>query len=311
MLRKIFLSLPLVLLASCSEEPARLALQLTPGQETVYSYSYQQLFDVKSETSTSEIDQTLSLVWREVVQDASAESATIALTFESTAYEVLAKAGGENLYAETFDSNDPEANPSLSVRGYAGFVGRGFTVQANSTGQPIVLSGCDEMRTALLGEMYNANNMREAVASQSFERQISDQAFADIVRPLFAIYPSEPVRVGDSWEQRVEIMTPFPHGQDSTFTLTERKDGRCKLTVESIVAPLEGSPISNFGAKSARVELSGKQYGHFMIDEATGRVLSGRLESNLEGVMENFATEQSEGSTTPMKFTAILRIEQQ
>jgi len=239
------------------------------------------------------------------------DSVQLDLTFDSVRYEMKAESDGKVLLSDSFDSNDMEANPSLTVRGYAGMVGRGFTIQVDPVGERLELAGYDEMLTTLIGELYNADDLRQSIASQTFARDNSAEAMADSLAPVFSIYPAAPVRVGDEWTRRTELTTGFPRGRQSHFELVERKDGQCRIKVHASIAPLEGAPVSQFGARSARTLLRGEANGELTLDEASGRILVGQLKADLEGTMETLPTDQHAGYTKAIQVTTILDIRRQ
>ncbi len=303
---KFFLTSLLLLASGCAAEPVPLALRPVVGQEDVYSYSYRQQILQEAEKQTTRVDQTLKLGWSEVVQSTS--PSTVDLTFESVGFKLLMSVDDVPRYTEAFDSNDPESQPSLSVRGYAGLVGRGFGMRVDSKGESIELSGCEDLSNAVVGEMYDAEKPNEVVAGESFARQITTEAWTDLLRPFKAIYPDGPVGIGDSWSRKIDITAGFPYSQDSRFTLVERTDGKCRVVVEATITPQEGSPISDFGGSRARTELEGEQHGEFTLDEASGKILYGKLESQLEGQMSILGAVEGMFSVVPMKFTGTLEI---
>ncbi len=310
MLRNILPFTLVLILCGCAEDPARLELQLEVGSEDAYAYSYEQRLTVAGEEgqADTEMRTKLSYEWRESAVEVAPDSTRLELTIDSVRYEMKAESDGKVLLSDSFDSNDMESNPSLTVRGYAGMVGRSFTIQVDPRGERLELAGYDEMLTTLIGELYNADDLRQSIASQTFARDNSAEAMVDSLAPVFSIYPVKPVRVGDKWTRRTELTTGFPRGRESHFELVEREGGKCRVKVHATIAPLEGEPTTQFGARSARTLLRGGANGELTLDEASGRILVGRLEADLEGTMETLPTDQHAGYTKAIGVTTILDI---
>lgn len=306
--RTLLTLLPLVTLG-CAPEPIHLAFQLQEGDSNVYSYAYSQNIRQTTDGKTTEVDQTLTLTWSEVIKEKGPDAVLSELTFESTKFRSSIIPPTGRTISEQFDSNDPESQPSITVRGYAGLVGRSIGFQQDARGELVEVTGCDELADSILQEFYDMKKPNEASAGSAFARQISTQAMADTLRPVKFGYPDEPVAIGDTWERHIEITAGFPHSQDSTYELKSVEGDRCVIGISSKITPIEGSPISHFGTTIVRTELSGRQSGEFIVQLATGRVEEGFFESKLEGSMTILGGDDGKDKRLPMKFTGRLDYE--
>ena len=209
-------------LTSCAEETFTLSFRPTEGEPTRYEYGYRQQIVQRSDDVSTTVDQTLTFVWSEESSAGEGGGSDFELTFEAAKFQSKVQQSGGRTITESFDSNDPDSKPSITVRGYQGLVGRSVSFTQDGSGALVEVRGCEELAESILRDFYDFKKPGEAAAGEAFARQISTDAITDTLRPVKFGYPTEPVAVGDTWNRRIEITAGFPHVQDSIYEVLRK-----------------------------------------------------------------------------------------
>jgi hypothetical protein len=254
---------------------------------------------------TQDLDQTMQTIYRFDVTEVDEEGvALVKWTQES----ILLRQQGPMGTIE-YDSSDSAAASTPLVQGYAAMVGKEFRARIAPTGAVTDVQGFDAVLEELLTEMPLGEGQQAEAVRESLRGQIGDEAMADMLTSTLAIYPTEPVGVGDSWSRRVEISTGFPVITETTWTLKERRNGRAVIDVQSTVSANPEAPPLQMGAMAIRIELAGDQSGTIEVDEATGWIVRGDVQQRLSGEASLTGAPEMEGLTWPMKVTGTITTE--
>lgn len=108
-----------------------------------------------------------------------------------------------------------------------------------------------------------------------------------LIDPLlnqFRFYPSEPVAVGDSWSNEVEVTMGAPFTVNATYTLSDVTDGLATLDVRMDLSA-DGTSM-NMGQMQGQAFLSGTQSGTLTVDLASGMVQSRDISGTVSGFVE-------------------------
>jgi hypothetical protein len=181
------------------------------------------------------------------------------------------KAGASTM---TYDSSDKSLSipPDALASGPIGFFGQKFTVRFSRQGQVQDIQGLDAIRENIL------NRIPRGPAREQVAQGLTDQRLDAFIREYFlrplAIYPSVPVRVGDSWNRR-EPSETSPYDTMTSWTLKSRKGGVGVIEANAVLTPK--SPTG------AGMGLAGRSVGQIEIDEQTGRILHSRMTQTTSG----------------------------
>jgi hypothetical protein len=221
--------------------------------------------------------------------------ATIACTYTRVASKASAP-GGEM----SFDSAAAEQPIAPQFRPLAAMVGKIFTMQIGSSGAVYSLEGMSEILDVIVGEMNVTESEREQVLV-NMKRQFGEEAMIDLVEQSMAIYPANPVAVGEDWSKTIEITQMVPLKLDNTWVLKEVSGDTATLEVASLVSSIEGKTTTNMAGAEFNVHLEGAQSGTTTIDRETGWVIASSVHQNLDGAMVLPATEgQQAGLSVPI-----------
>jgi hypothetical protein len=209
-----------------------------------------------------------------------------------------------------YDSANPPEEIPLMAKGSAALVGNSVSMLLDPKGTVREVKGLD----ALLQTMLKGIDIPPGPAFEGIEKQLKDQfgddALKEMMRNMMAHYPDEPVRVGDSWDQKVVIAKGFPVIIETTYTLRDRKDGVTTVDNESTLRPNPDASPTEMGPTRMRYDLSGTQKGFMRIDEATGMTLGAEITQTFEGqvTMEMADAEEGEGQSWPMSVVSTVTI---
>jgi hypothetical protein len=211
---------------------------------------------------------------------------------------------GEILY----DSSQKDLSVHPMAQGFAALLGESFSANLTPKGQVEAVKGLEQMRSNILGRLPEGP-MREYMV-KSLEQFLSEEAIKEFTESSMAVYPDEPVGVGDSWNKTLVLTLGVPMIVENEWTLKQRKDGVGFIDVQSTIKPnLEAKPME-MGSMKMSYEISGEQQGVIEIKESTGQMIRSKLTQQLSGQMKmKVDGEEPTEMTLPMKIDGVVTIE--
>jgi hypothetical protein len=232
-------------------------------------------------------------------------TASIKVTYDAILFKMSGPMG-QVLY----DSADPPEIVPEPAAPIAGLLGESYTVTVTPLGKVVSVQGAAD---ALVRAMEKAGLLEGPLKEQmqaSLEQQFSDQAVQEMLESTFAVFPEQPVSVGDSWSKEVVTTGGLPAIVRSTYTLASCEGGLARIEAESTLAPNpDASPIE-MGPVSVRYQISGTTKGPIELEVATGWITRARTEMDLAGeVVVEAPPGAPEMPGTPMSVTGVVTIE--
>jgi hypothetical protein len=108
--------------------------------------------------------------------------------------------------------------------------------------------------------------------------------------------PQDPVRIGGSWTQRLNLSGPMPVVANLRRTLQSRQNGAINIAENGTLSFGNASKAMRVNDSSVMMLFSGNYSGTTILDEATGFVRSSQITQRLGGKQ----TVQGKGSTPPI-----------
>jgi hypothetical protein len=214
---------------------------------------------------------SLGLGYRLDVVDADANGNSTALC-TVTWVKFSQKSPTTEMIYDSADENHPIPSEARAF-GPAGLLGEKFTVVISRQGQVQEIQGLEAVRQNIGNKLPEGPDRQQAMEGIT-EQQLAASIREYFLRPL-AIYPSVPVRIGDSWNRR-DASGTAPYDYATSWTLKSRKEGVAVIDANTIMTPK--SPFEQGGAA-----ISGRSGGQIEIDESTGRILRSRIAQTLSG----------------------------
>lgn len=208
----------------------------------------------------------------------------VELTYKSIAFRMSAM----GMTAE-YDSQNPQgATPELK-NVMEGLVGEKFQATMLADGRVVDVRGMDKILDRIIANAGPG----AALNRQQMEQQLNDQAMKDMLSRITPYYPSYPVGIGDTWPQRMEIVTSsVPIVVDVTWSLREVKQDSYILGADCTITSDPSKP-ADMGQATATMDLSGNQTGWVEIEKTNCMAFRAEIEQNISGTMHVEAGGQS------------------
>lgn len=145
---------------------------------------------------------------------------------------------------------------------------RSFYTKVNAEGDIIEVRGVKEMGEAMIQGMRLDKGIRDLV-QHNFTQIFNDETLKQSLSQMFNVYPDTRVGIGDSWQKSISIPA-IRNETKSTYTLKEFNNGDLVIDVRSEMKIGDSKGI---------------QTGRFVLDTATGLVLSGNYEQKFDGMV--------------------------
>ena len=287
-----------VLFSACNKS-VDLKLRLQPGDKRVVELR-------------SDVDVTMSLMGMEIplpkgateryalevlsVDDSGAATAKVTTNIESLL----------GIWAAQFDTMGDGGSPLGKVGDFdlTVTIAPDGTVRSVDGMEPVVESLVKDMKEEMQKQMVQlmANMSPQAQAemakrggldgmldevAKGIREQLNDDKAQKKLQEVFDFYPSEPVRVGSTWSKD---KTVDGIKESTTYTVAARGGGVMNINVKTSVS---GS-YEGMDAASGDTSLSGEESGTLQIDEATGWVLTGKMDSSVSGFLKGKGTDYIE-----------------
>ena len=307
MLRRLaVLSCFIALLApiSSAQEKYTLRLNLAEGQSYQQRMQLSQVINQEMNGVKMTMNQDLIMDYDYAVTEVDASGvATVTCTYTRVASKTTAP-GGEM----SFDSATVESPVAPQFRPLAAMIGKTFTTRIDPMGMVQSMAGMSEILDAIVSEMTVEGPEREKMLA-NMKRQFGEDAMKDFIEQSMAIYPANPVAVGESWPKAIEITQMVPLTLDNTWVLKEVTGDTATLEVTSLIGPVPGKETMDVMGAELNVHLEGAQSGTTIIDRETGWVVSSTVNQNLDGAMElPAAAGQPEAMSIPISIRSTMTL---
>ncbi len=204
-------------------------------------------------------------------------------TVKATYYRVYFKQSGpmgELLY----DSQSPPETVPMQAKGFAGLLGQSLTMTFTEKGLVSEISGVDSLLANIMEQFGEVDPAMKAQVEQGMERQFGAEAIKSQMETMFALYPEEPVGVGDTWTKELTLNTGLPLKIATTYRVEALEDGLAKLAVTSDITAASDEPL-NMGGMEIELDLSGTQTGTASMEVDTGMVVASEMQQHVSGDM--------------------------
>jgi len=179
----------------------------------------------------------------------------------------------------TYDSSEkPSRVPTLGQR-HAGFLGESFSVKMTPQGQVKELRGLEKLRKNM------EKKIREGRMKQQIMQTLEEQQLADLIKDAMlspmAVYPDEPVVIGDSWSRTDFLSSRQPFIYEHQWTLKDRKAGTAIIEASAVITSRPDA-VQRQGA-TLKYDMSGKRVGQIEIKESTGEIIHSEMMEDVSG----------------------------
>ena len=183
-----------------------------------------------------------------------------------------------------YDSENPPETLPMQAKGFAGLQGQSLTLTFNDRGLVQDVAGVDEMLANVMKQFEEIDPAMKAQVEQGLRQQFGAEAIKSQMETMFAIYPEEPVGVGDTWSKDVVLNTGLPLKIATTYRVASIEGGRAALAIQSNITAAGDEPM-NMGGMEIVLDLSGTQKGMATMELGSGMVVASEMEQQVSGDM--------------------------
>lgn len=233
-----------------------LKFNVAPGSKFTYDSESTQHIDAPGQ----KVDQSITMVSNYAVQAGAGTSKNLTVSYGRVAMKM--ETMGQKL---AYDSRDPSTSSSpLSTMGR--LVGKSFEITLTDQGKVTSIKGVD----ALLDSMVDPANPNAAAMRAQLSNSMNDSTLRSSTEREFSIYPSHPVKPGDTWSTTTSLaMGILSMRVASTYKLNSVRNGLAYLGVTS--------KMTGQGA----MDMDGTQTGTLEVETATGMLTDSKIAQTL------------------------------
>ncbi|MCP4437590.1 MAG: hypothetical protein GY810_01440 [Aureispira sp.] len=183
----------------------------------------------------------------------------------------------------SYDSRkENEVNPLSQAMD--AMTGKSFIMKFTEDGKINAIEGSNNIIDAIVDNMSTANEQQKAAMRQQMEKQFGEEAMMKNMAQMFLQYPKNPLKVGDSWEQKADIVSSFPMHAETTYILKtiDKANNIAILEIDGTIRSKEGAQLTSSGM-TMDVEFSGTQKGETTIDLSNGMANLATLSQDIKG----------------------------
>ena len=179
------------------------------------------------------VEQTLSQVWKEAVEDVAADgTTTLRATFESITVDMSMPMG-----RMAYDTEHPESasDPGSMLKTmFANLIGESFTVALSPAG---VVQRVDGL-TRLADKMFASLPANAVPMLGGFRQAMSDDAMKQNMSQAYLTFPDRPLKAGDTWNDQVTTTNPMGPMTISSASTLKTVAGAADTQVVTVASTL-------------------------------------------------------------------------
>lgn len=231
-------------------------------------YDYVINFDMKAEKE--KMSRSNSMKWNYSMQlvDEKNSIKTIKTTYKRI--EMSMDPGtGQKMEFTSEQGTEQASFFGLPSKMLAALKGKSFTMQVNTKGEILSISGLDKIGEAMVNAVDLPAEMKQKMMA-AFKDQFSEKAVKQMFSQSFSIFPNKAIKVGDSWQTKDSVSAPVNMETTTIYTVKNIKNNFIYLSSSSKIKG-EGST-------------TGTETGKLIVDSRSGLVTNASFEQKLKGV---------------------------
>lgn len=274
----LILSLGLFLLLSCgASKPLLLEMNMIEGKEFTMETSTNTIVDIVVMGQQQKSLATQSTETKFNVQNLM-PNGDVAL--KSTIIN-MSNTNDSAQGSTTYDSKNVEESDEAMVTLMQPLIGHEMNIVMNKSGQLIKFEQED-----VIEKMFAHADETMMAAKATLEGQFGEEGMKSMIQGLGNVLPNKAVKKGDTWTKEREVKTMMVLLVNSTYTLTERKDGKAYISVVGTTkTDPTAAPVEMMGMEMSYI-MSGPIKGTLVVDEKTGWTIKSDIEQVMKGTMK-------------------------
>ncbi|HUW07724.1 MAG TPA: DUF6263 family protein [Williamwhitmania sp.] len=204
-----------------------------------------------------------------------------------------------------FNSEKPVGEDDMFGQVMLSFVKNPYTMVLSKTGEVLAVNGVDEAIDKTVNDL-DVPDMSKMQIKASVKNSFGSETLKSSFEIIMRCYPEQPVAVGDTWENTVDLKMLGRTIKNNSWTLKAIDDGEATVLGNAkMEAATSDKPIVINGM-NARANLTGTEQSTFKLDVNTGWITTATSTSTYEGTLVIEKNAQLPNDLEiPMKFTTI------
>ena len=289
-----------------AEDKVELRMRLKPDQEFRYRMLTDQQIEQSMNDQPTTIQQNVGMGWTvNVLAVDDAGNADVKVTYHWVMSEQQGPMGS---FSYDSDTHDPDLPVPPLAMGVAAMLGSEFHATFTPSGEVTDIDGVDEMMERVIQSIEIPDGPMKDMMSDQIKSQFGEAQVKDMLSMATSVYPEHPVAVGESWNRVDTLNMGFAMTVDGTYTLTERKDGRVTIEIDSRITTPKDSPPLEMGPTRMTFAMTGDQKGTTHFEEATGMMIDMQMTQDFGGTLIMEVEQMPEPMFMPMKIRSKTRV---
>jgi len=257
---------------------AQVKLSLNPEKGKKYEYFTESVQNIKTTVMGQEVpvEMIMSTKYMMEIIDKKPQETTVRFTSEEMAYIVSSP-----MMKMEYDSKNPTENLSdidkMLAKMFDKMLGQSFLTVFAPDGSIISLTGMETIGESMANAISGDGPMGAQMGAQ-MKQQFSDNAMKNMFEQTFKIYPTNAVKVGNSWNiESTTIVNEMNSVFKTKYTLKQLAKNMATISVD---AQIEMTPMAIMEGK-----LNGVQTGTITMETKTGLTIKSEIEQNTQGIV--------------------------
>ncbi|MBN1543635.1 hypothetical protein JW992_15945 [candidate division KSB1 bacterium] len=269
------------LLFSCSPGPnINLELNLQKGGVYFNRYTTEQTIEQTIQGQSHSIEQSIVLGQEFIVDDIdSLGNYAITMRFTEIGFKQTTPMGSME-----YDSNNPPETISPSLAPFAELTSSTLHLLISRHARILDITGGEELLQKMFTRVTIPPGPMRDELEKTIRQQFSASAMAEQLEANLALYPQDPVRIGNTWKRTLNLLQGMPLTVKTTYKLA--KIQASSLTIE-LTADIRSVTATADSAEqnplSPSYSIAGTLTGTQILDRDSGWLTGGEIRQSLTG----------------------------
>lgn len=176
-----------------------------------------------------------------------------------------------------------------------------FIIKMSKSGQVTEVKGIDRLFSSI-DAMKELEQAQKEQMKSVLAKSYGEKAFKSNLEMSMAVYPSNPVKVGGTWEFSGKIESSINAAVETIYTLKEVNDDFYIITGNSKIKTLSKDEYTSTNGMEIKYDLTGTMQSEVKLNRKTGWIVGGNVDQQISGDTLIKASEQvPDGLTIPLK----------
>jgi len=265
-----------LVMASCTSEKVNLRFNLKKGE--LYSQKSTSQIKLKQEIAGNKIDIDMT-VYGEMsylVKSIEEDYYNMDVAYESMSIEMKMP----NMTMK-FNSED-HGGGNLFSNILGGLLHKTFQIKLTKAGKILEVKGIDDVFGSMFDKFPNISEAQKAQITSLIKQSYGGESFKSSLELMTAIFPKNPVSIGDKWVNKSTQNQGMHLEYNSNFEFIEQTTDSYNIVGNSIIKTKKEEVIGQTGLPTV-FNMDGNMVSHIEVDKKSGWILNAKIDMNLKG----------------------------